>query len=308
VLFDAREKGGFDFYTLTSTEPNEMVFQLNLNHPDLAKRALFGRREFRQALSMALDRQAIVDTVFVGQGTVAQPAIRKGDPLYNSRLATQFTEYDPDKANALLDMMLPNKDSDGFRVDGEGKRVTIIFEIDQARTTFLDIFQLAIPMFRDVGMDVQMRTMDRSLWEVRVRQGINYDATVHKFGGNGGIAAILDPRYFIPVTTEALYAKGWQLWYRDPNSAEAIAPPPQIQDALRMYDEVLSSPSQAEQRELMAEILEIAADEFMVFGVALPSNSYGIVKNNMMNVTKTMPNSWGYPTPGPTNPEQFFKA
>lgn len=308
VLFDARQKGNFDFYTLTSTEPNEMVFQLNLNHPDPVKREIFGRREFRQALSIALDRQAIIDTVFIGQGTVAQVAIRKGDPLYNERLATQHTEYDPDKANALLDMLLPKKDSEGFRLGSDGKRLTIIFEIDQARTTFLDIFQLALPMFRAVGVDVQMRTMDRSLWEVRVRQGINYDATVHKFGGNGGIAAIIDPRYFIPHTTEALYAKGWQLWYRDQKAAEAVVPPQQVQEALALYDDVLSSPNQAEQRQYMAEILEIAAEQFMVFGVALPSNGYGVVHNSMRNITRVMPNSWGYPTPAPTNPEQFYKA
>ena len=33
----------------------------------------------------------------------AQPSIAEGDPLYNERLATQFTEYDPEKANAMLD-------------------------------------------------------------------------------------------------------------------------------------------------------------------------------------------------------------
>lgn len=308
VLFDAQKSGGFSFYTLTSTEPNEMVFQLNLNHPDPAKRALYGNRAFREALSIALDRQAIIDTVFIGQGTPSQVGIRKGDPLYNERLATQHTEYDPEKAAKILDGILPKKDADGFRLGADGKRVSIIFEIDQARTTFLDIFQLAIPMFRAVGVDVQMRTMDRSLWEVRVRQGIGYDATVHRFGGNGGIAAILDPRYFIPHTTEAFYAKAWQLWYRDPKSAEAVVPPEPVQKALKLYDSVLASPDPEAQSRAMKEILEIAAQQFYVFGVSLPADSYGVVRNAMVNVSKTMPNSWGYPTPGPTNPEQFFKA
>jgi peptide/nickel transport system substrate-binding protein len=308
VLYDAQQQGGFGFYTLNSTETNEMVFQLNLNHPDEAKRKLFNNRDFRAALSMSLDRQAIIDTVFIGQGTVSQPAIRPEDPLYNERLATQHTQYDPDAANALLDAILPNKDGEGFRLDENGRRVTVIFEIDQARATFLDIFQLALPMFQAVGVDVQMRTMDRSLWEVRVRQGIEYDATAHRFGGNGGIAAILDPRYFLPNTTEALYAKGWQLWYRDPSSKGAVEPPQPVREALALYDQVLGSPDPEEQKRLMAQILESAADQFYVFGICLPSDSYGVVKNDMVNVAKTMPNSWGYPTPAPANPETFFKA
>ncbi|MCM2458657.1 ABC transporter substrate-binding protein [Rhizobium sp. CG4] len=308
VLYDAQEQGNFGFYTLTSTETNEMVFQLNLNHPNEFKRQLYNNKDFRAALSMSLDRQAIIDTVFIGQGTVSQPALRAEDPLYNERLATQFTQYDPEGAIALLDKILPNKDGEGYRLDDSGKRLTVIFEIDQARATFLDIFQLALPMFQAVGVDVQMRTMDRSLWEVRVRQGIEYDATAHRFGGNGGIAAILDPRYYIPNTTEALYAKGWQLWYRDPSSKGAVEPPQPVKDALALYDRVLGSANPDEQKKLMAEILEIAADQFYVFGICLPTDSYGVVKKDMRNVPETMPNSWGYPTPAPANPETFFKA
>ncbi|MDX0598673.1 ABC transporter substrate-binding protein [Sinorhizobium medicae] len=308
VLYDSQEQGRFGFYTLTSTETNEMVFQLNLNHPNEVKRKLYNNKDFRAALSMALDRQAIIDTVFIGQGTISQPAVRADDPLYNERLATQYTQYDPNRANALLDKILPSKDSEGFRLDEGGKRVSIIFEIDQARATFLDIFQLALPMFRAVGVDVQMRSMDRSLWEVRVRQGIEYDATAHRFGGNGGIAAILDPRYFIPNTTEALYAKGWQLWYRDSQSQGAVEPPQPVRNALALYDRVLASADPDVQKKLMAEILEIAADQFYVFGICLPADSYGVVKNDMQNVPEAMPNSWGYPTPGPVNPETFFKV
>ncbi|MGO8249170.1 hypothetical protein ACC809_36630, partial [Rhizobium johnstonii] len=66
--------------------------------------------------------------------------------------------------------------------DEKGRRLTIIFEIDQARAVFLYLFQLVIPMFQAVGIDAQMRSMDRSLWETRVRQGRDFDSTAHQFG------------------------------------------------------------------------------------------------------------------------------
>src|SRR5690606_11777692 len=115
-------------------------------HPDPIKNALFNTREFRQALSVAIDRQALIDAVFVGQGSPAQPSLVESDPLYNERLAKQHTEYDPDQANQLLDALLPDKDGDGIRLDSEGRRFSLIFEIDQTRTTFVDMMQLAIPM------------------------------------------------------------------------------------------------------------------------------------------------------------------
>ncbi|KQN71536.1 ABC transporter substrate-binding protein [Devosia sp. Leaf64] len=306
VLYDGQETGQYGFYTTTSTEPNEMVFQLNLTHPDPAKRALYQNKDFRAALSHSIDRQAVIDTIFIGQGAPAQPSIRPEDPLYNEQLAAQFTAYDTAKANELLDAIIPNKDGEGMRLDEAGKRVTIIFEIDQVRQTFVDSFQLVLPMLRAVGIDAQMRTMDRSLWEVRVRQGGEYDATVHKFGGNGGIVAILDPRYFFPNTTEAMYAKGWQIWYNDKDSVDAVEPPEATKRQFEAYNELRQSSDPVRQNELMAEILQIAADEFYVFGITLPLDGYGIVANRLKNVQPTMPNSWGYPTPAPTNPEQYY--
>jgi len=57
---------------------------------------------------------------------------------------------------------------------------------------------------------------------------------------------------------------------------------------------------------LFQNILAIAKEEFWVIGTARISKGYGIVRNNFHNVPKTIPNSWIYVTPGPTNPSQYF--
>ena len=308
VLFDAQASGDFSFYTLKETAANVMAFQLNLNHVDPVKNKLFNTMEFRQALSIGIDRQALIDAVFVGQGSPAQASMREGDPLYNEQLAKQFTEFDPDKANEMLDALIPNKDGEGYRLDEQGRRLTIIFEIDQTRTTFLDMFELVIPMFQAVGIDAQMRTMDRSLWETRVRQGREFDATAHQFGANSGVAAMLDARFYVPMSTNSLYAPGWSLYYTQPDNPNAVEPPEPVKAQQALYRTLLGTADPAKQQELMAEILQNAADLFFTFGVSLPADGYGVVKNDMVNLMKEMPNSFGWPTPGPARPEQFFKA
>lgn len=308
VLFDGQQAGGYGFYTLKETAANVMAFQLNLNHIDATKRELFNTMEFRQALSSAVDRQALIDAVFVGQGAPAQPSMREGDPLYNEQLAKQWTEFDPDKANTMLDALIPNKDGEGYRTDKEGRRVTIIFELDQTRTTFLDMFELAIPMFQAVGIDAQMRTMDRSLWEERVRRGREYDATAHQFGANSGIAAMLDPRFYVPINNNCFYAPAWSLYYTKPEDPAAEEPPAAVKAQQDLYRQLVGTADAAKQQEVMAQVLQNAADLFFTFGVSLPADGYGVVKNNMVNVLKEMPNSFGWPTPGPARPEQFFKA
>jgi peptide/nickel transport system substrate-binding protein len=308
VLFDGQNAGDYSFYTLKESAANVMVFQLNLNHLDPVKNALFNNKDFRIALSHSVDRQALIDAVFVGQGSPAQASIIEGDPLYNEKLAKQYTEFDPAKANQILDTLLPMKDAQGYRLDEQGRRLSIIFELDQTRTTFLDMFELVVPMFQAVGIDAQVRAMDRSLWEERVRRGREFDATAHQFGANSGIAAMLDARYFVPLNANSLYAPGWQLYYVDPTAANAIKPPADIIAQQDRYRALMAIADPTKQNEKMAEILSVAADQFLVWGVTLPPDGYGVVKNNMVNVLKTMPNSFGWPTPGPARPEQFFKS
>jgi peptide/nickel transport system substrate-binding protein len=308
VLFDGKEQGGYDFYTTLSTQPNEMAICLNMTHPDAVKAELYSNKDFRIGFSHAIDRQALIDSVFVGVGSASQAAIAEGDPLYNERLAKQFTEFDLAKANEFLDKAAPNKDADGYRLDSSGRRITIVFEQDQNRLEMVDMMQLMMPMLKAVGIDGQLKLIDRSLWEVRIRQNMDYDATTNRFGGGIGLAALLDPRYFVPYSGNAFYAMGWQIWYNDKTAANAVEPPAQVKEALALYDEMKSTIDDARRVEAFKQILEIAADQFYSIGIKVPNDAYGIVRNDFHNVPERMPNSFGYPTPAPTNPEQYFKA
>jgi len=40
--------------------------------------------------------------------------------------------------------------------------------------------------------------------------------------------------------------------------------------------------------------------------VCLAVNNFGVVRNNLQNVPKAYPNSWSWPNPGPSMPQQFF--
>ena len=185
VLFDGQEAGDYGFYTLKETAANVMVFQLNLNHLDATKRELFNTKEFRQALSIAR-RPAGADRRGVRR------AGRAGAALDHARATRSTTSSWPSSAPSTIPTR-PTRCSTRSsrtrtaRATGSTSRAggsSIIFEIDQTRTTFLDMFELAMPMFQAVGIDAQMRTMDRSLWEERVRRGREYDATAHQFGAN----------------------------------------------------------------------------------------------------------------------------
>lgn len=311
VLFDNQDQGNYHFYTTTPTSPNAAVIQLNLNHPDPVKREIFQNKDFRIGLSHALNRLEIVDLVYLAQGEPYQAAPQPESELYNDQLAKQYTEYNVELANEHLDKAgYTERDTEDFRLGPDGRRISFTLELDNARTEFIDAAGLIQGYWREVGIDTQIRTMDRSLWEVRVRDNSEFDATIHRFGGGSGQAILLDPRYYFPFNTNSFYAQAWATWYFNRSGAGATVqpeePPEKVKKQMELYDQITLTADLERQTELMRQILEIAAEQFYVIGIATEPEGYGIVKNNLHNVPETMPWSYIYPHPGPTHPEQYF--
>jgi peptide/nickel transport system substrate-binding protein len=311
IIYENQEKGGYHLFSTTPTEPNVAIIQFNLNHPDPVQRALFSNKDFRIGVSHAINRQEVIDIIYSGQGTPAQAAPRPGTEFYNERLAKQYIEYDVNAANAALDRAgLTGRDSAGFRLRPDGKRVAFTFELDVGRTEFVEMVQLLQQYLKAVGIDAQVRTMDRSLWEIRVRQNWEFDATIHRFGGGVGQAVLIDPRYYFPFNGNSVYAPSWQVYYNNPTGVGARMkpeePPAQVKESMELYNRIKQTGDTEEQVRLMQQILEIAADQFYTIGILWDADGYGIVKNNFKNAPPVMPFSWEYPHPGPENPSQFY--
>ncbi len=311
VIFENQQRGAYRLYETTPTEPNVAIISFNMNHPDPAKRALFQNKDFRIGVSHAINRQEIIDIVYSGQGTPAQVAPRPGTEFYNEKLATQYLAYDVNAANAALDRAgLTRRDSAGYRLRQDGQRVAFLFELDINRVEFVEQVQLIQQYLRAVGIDAQVRTMDRALWEQRVRLNWEFDATIHRFGGGVGQSVLIDPRYYFPFNGNSVYAPAWQVWYNNPTGAGARMqpeePPARVKQSMAIYDQIKVTGDPAKQIELMNQILNIAAEEFYTIGILWDANGYGVVRNNFRNVPLTMPFSWEYPHPGPENPCQFF--
>lgn len=309
AFFDGQEKGSFRLYELTPTTVNEMNIQFNMTCTDPVISEIVSNKDFRIGLSYAINRQEIIDVVHVSQGQAHQCAPRPESRFYHERLATQHTEFNLDKANEYLDKTgWTERDADGFRLGPDGKRISIILEIDSGRITYIDALELIKPTWAQVGVEVIIKTMDRALWEERCRgRSLEFHGSAHRFGGGAGDSVILDQRYWVPIDRgSSMYAKGWVYWYYDKEDELAVEPPEAVKEALEYYDAIRETADDEVHLDLMKKILDIAADEFYAIGTVLEPNSYGIVTNRMQNVPMVMPSSWIYPAPAPVNTCQFW--
>ncbi|MDA0563133.1 ABC transporter substrate-binding protein [Streptomonospora sp. S1-112] len=308
VLAENRESGGYRFVDLQPGEMNTGVISFNLTHQDAELREVFRDRDFRVAMSLGIDRQSIIDVVYQGQGEPWQAAPRRDTPFFNEELAKQYTEYDVERANALLDEAgYDERNGDGVRVAPGGRALSFTLSVPgDFRPDIVDSMEMVVGFWEELDVDVEMEIEERSLWQDR-RENNEHDANVWS-GDSGLLDAMYDPRWYAPVHSgESNFAIPWAQWYvSDGNDPRAQEPPREVREHLEIYDELLAEPDPQAREEKMRELLEVSQERFYAIGINLTPPGYGIVAEDFRNVPETMPEAAVYNTPGPTNPEQYF--
>lgn len=307
VYLENAEKGGFHLVDQVPASMNIMVLMFNQTIADPVLRDIFTKKDFRVAMSIAIDRQEIIDAILIGQGTPYQAAPRPESKYYDEEYATQYTQYDPDQANTLLDGIgLTAKDGEGFRLRSDGKRLSITVETtDTLVAEWPDILALIKEQWRKVGVDLQVKVVDRNLVDEHRRANLH---EMQAWNGDGGLDVIADPRYYMVAHAESAFGVPWSYWFDDPTAEGAIEPPEDVKKQKTLYAEMVKTPTVEGQDALMKQILDIGKNDFYVMGISLAPNGYAVVRNNVHNVPASQPSAWTYPTPGPAQISQVYKT
>lgn len=305
VFFENMEKGGYKFFNLANSSSNAMGIYPNLTHPDSAMREMFNDRDFRVALSLGIDREELIDIIWLGEGEPWQIGAKPSHALYDERLSRQYTEYDPDRANELLDQAgYDQRDSEGFRLRPDGERV--FFSVDvvpNLSPEWVDALELIKEHWADIGIDMNINTIERSIFYERGDSN-NFDMAI--WSAPGGLDPYLSPRNVMAVHPQgSRMALPWATWYVSGGN-DGMEPSDSMKQRLALYDEFKRTADPAEQERIFKEIHSMAADAFEVIGIVTDPDRVGIQNVNLRNVPTSMPRAWMYPNPGPTLPQQFF--
>jgi peptide/nickel transport system substrate-binding protein len=221
-------------------------------------------------------------------------------------MAKQYTEYDVDRANEHLDRAgFTERDGAGFRLGPDGRRITIAVEHTSGPSSQTDPLELVKRYWREVGIELQNRPEDRTLFEER-RRANAHDATTWGAEGGGKVEPILRTDWFFPSRFESVnYAPLWMQWYES-NGTAGLRPPELVRRQMELYQQVKETVDPDERIALMKEVLRLSKQFFYHIGISLAPPGYGIVKNDFHNDTDEMPASYNWPSPGPSNPEQYF--
>ena len=167
------EKGDYSIYHWPSTGGNDTAIPMSQTYnedPEIGR--LLRTKDFRLALSLAIDRTTINDSVFLGIGVVQNWVPHPSTPYYPGLEVAQLNiEHDPDRAGQLLDDLgLDRRDEEGFRLrtdPGKEAEPLLLDLVMFGDTEDLPVGELVIDMWKDVGIKARYRLTSSGPREIR---------------------------------------------------------------------------------------------------------------------------------------------
>ena len=182
--------GGYTLYDLGPALTSNF-FWFNLNtvkqpggrkpvgapYADPSKYAWFSNRDFRRAVSMAVDRDAIIRSVFFGEGVKNWSLMTPGYRLFFDPRTTA-PDYDPSAAKALLARIgFRDRDGDGVIEDPKGNPVRFTLKTN-AGSTRVQMANFVRDDLARVGIQCTVAAVDFNVMLNNMREDFDYDAVL----------------------------------------------------------------------------------------------------------------------------------
>ena len=193
-------RDGFTLYDLGPTlSSNFFWFNLNVARDSAGgkpagepsagavKYAWFSSREFRRAVSMAIDRDAMIRAVFFGEAVKTWSVITPGNKLFYDEHAPKY-DYDPAAARRLLERLgFRDRDKDGVIEDSRGNPVRLVLKTNANSNVRVQLANFVRDDLKRIGIDCTLAPVDFNTMIGNIQDNFDYDAVL------GGLGSTIPP-------------------------------------------------------------------------------------------------------------------
>lgn len=290
---------------------NEYALTFNYTSEDLGLREIFWDVRFRQAMSIAINRNEINELVYLGLATASQASPTPASLYYEPWMTDYFAEYNPDEANRLLDEMgLDQRDSDGFRLRPDGSELLLNFQVSVPEEAWQRIGELIVDYWNAVGIKTNYKLIESGLY-TELRDGNNVDLAAWGYDSTdiGDLSTGLSLQR--PSWGSLDAGHPWEDWLvSDGENGEE--PPEEIKELWELSEGFLSAPyGSEEQLAIGKEFYNMSYENLYVIGtIQLPPQPL-LFKNDLCNTPGDDSEglwSWSYRQWVLFMPEQWYFA
>ncbi len=279
----------------------------NVTHADLEKRKVFGDLRFRQAMSIALNRDEINEVGFLGQGIPKQYVGFSPSPSFlDPKWESYMIQYDPEAANSLLDAIgMKDIDGDGMRELPNGEKLILNMQF-ATQGVAGEVVELVCQNWSEVGIQCMVKEVTPD--EYRSSQSSN-NLDVGSWRKSQPMAIVLgNNELWVPPFENYFGHRTGMLWaeYVDSKGASGVKPPAyvtQLIDDINAFQSTMAGT--AESDELGARMVENMVGNLLFIGlVQAPAPVYH--RNALKNFPLFKTHSYEYYRTYPYRGTQWY--
>jgi len=285
------KRNDYSVFRWLTAKGAQMALYPNLNASDPEWRKLTRNTDFRRALSLAIDRHEINQVIFFGLAIETDNTVLPMSTLFDPSLR-KWTDYDIDRANALLDGLgLTERDGRGLRLLADGRPAEIVVETAGEDSEQADVLELIRDSWRRVGIKVFTKPTRREVLRRRVKSG----ATVMSvwFGLENGVPTPdSSPAELAPTADDQLQWPQWGLYHQTSGKG---GKPIDIPEAQRLFDlnkAWVEASDEESRRGIWQDMLAIYADQVFSIGLVAGVVQPVVVNNRLRNVPEKGIYNW----------------
>lgn len=168
------DKAGYSCYTMKTSDYRGILFNFWNEY-------WTENRDIIPAICYAIDREAIVEAVLLGQGIPAYGPLQRN--IYNNEEMEHY-DYAPEKAKAILEAAGCTMNADGF-YERNGETIGFVISVGAGDQVRIDIAQAAAQQLREVGIDCSVEIPAQVDWGGQMAYligwGSPFDADDHTY-------------------------------------------------------------------------------------------------------------------------------
>ena len=264
----------------------------NLNASDPVWRDLNRDVRFRRALSLAINRDEINESIYFGLAQPSANTVLPSSKFHRDEYTSAWTSHDTKKANALLDDMgLDKRDEDGTRLLPNGARLEITVESAGESTEETDVLELISAHVKDIGVKMFVRASQRDIFRRRANSG---ETVMSVFNGldNGVPSADMSPQELAPTAQPQLQWPQWGQYNETGGKAGTKVDMESAETQLALYNQWMIAPDMEKKTEIWHEMLGNYTDQVFSIGTVNNSRQPVVISAELRNVPEEATYSW----------------
>lgn len=255
----------------------------NLNVNDPVWRKLLRDVRFRRALSLAIDRSLVNQSLYFGLALESNNTVLPESPLFREAYRDKWARYDLKEASRLLDQLGLKRAKDGVRRLPDGRPLEIIVETAGESTEQTDVLELIRETWREAGIKLFSKPSQREAFRMRVFAG---DTVMSVWSGieNGLPTADSSPDELVPTSQVQLQWPKWGQFYETGGKAGEAVDMPEVKELEKLYKAWESAASRQDRERVWQKMLEIHAEQQYSIGVVSGVPQPVVARETLMNV------------------------